>query len=127
MARLFEIQDTTARQREWGYKFVSDGQRAEALQAIREFFESHGAQSMAQMRNGMDLEATLMRRGLPFDVNQDTRLSDDWIQICQRVSQSESGLARWEVVGGKADSVRQAKRKIADVAAQFGAGQEYQG
>ena len=68
-----------------------------------------------------------MRRGLPFDVHQETQLGEDWIQICQRVSQSESGLARWEVVGGKVDSVRQAKREIADLAAQFGSGQEYQG
>ena len=47
------------------------------------------------MKNGMDLEATLMRRGLPFDVDQNTVLTGDWLQICQRVSQSENGLARW--------------------------------
>jgi phosphomannomutase len=127
LARLFEIQDKTARHREWGYKFPSDGQRAEALQAVREFFEAQGAQSMTQMNNGMDLEATLMRRGLPFDVNQDTRLSEDWIQICQRVSQSENGLARWEVVGGIAEHVHQARQEIANLAAQSGAGREYQG
>lgn len=127
MTRLFEIQDTTAREREWGYKFESDEQRGDALDAVREFFESQGAESMTQMRNGMDLEATLMRRGLPFDVKQDTRLSDDWIQVCQRVSQSENGLARWEVVGGKKDLVRQAKQEIAVRVATFGAAQEYQG
>ena len=51
------------------------------------------------MKNGMDLEATLMRSGLPFDVNEHTRLAGDWLQVCQRISQSENGLARWEVVG----------------------------
>ena len=51
------------------------------------------------MKNGMDLEATLMRRGLPFDVNAQTHLATDWFQVSQRVSQSENGLARWEVVG----------------------------
>ena len=40
-----------------------------------------------------------MRSGLPFDVNEQTRLATDWLQVCQRVSQSENGLARWEVVG----------------------------
>ena len=127
LARLFEIQDTTAREREWGYKFRTDDQRGEALQAVRDLFESRGVESMTEMRNGMDLDATLMRRGLPFDVNQDTQLSDDWIQICQRVSQSENGLARWEVVGAKANLVRQAKREIAEHVSKFGAGQEYQG
>jgi phosphomannomutase len=127
IAKLFEIQQTTAREREWGYKFESETQRSEALAAVRELFQSRGADSMTQMKNGMDLEATLMRCGLPFDVNQDTQLSEDWLQICQRISQSENGLARWEVVGGKADLVKQAKRDIADCVAKFGAGQEYQG
>ena len=79
------------------------------------------------MKNGMDLEATLMRRGLPFDVNEQTRLADDWVQVCQRISQSENGLARWEVVGATPDLVRQAKREIAQCVVRFGAGEEYQG
>ncbi len=65
------------------------------------------------MKNGMDLEATLMRRGLPFDVNAQTHLATDWFQVGQRVSQSENGLARWEVVGASLDLVEQAKRAIA--------------
>jgi phosphomannomutase len=127
LAELFNIQSTTAREREWGYKFDTDQQRGHALDAVCSLFQSQGTSSMTQMKNGMDLEATLMRRGLPFDVNQDTRLSEDWIQVCQRISQSENGLARWEVVGAKAELVRQAKREIAECVAGFGAGQEYQG
>jgi len=79
------------------------------------------------MKNGMDLEATLIRRGLPLDVNQDTQLGEDWLQVCQRVSQSENGLARWEVVGAREDLVRQAKRDVAECVRRFGAGEEYQG
>ena len=62
--RLIAIQATTAREREWGYKFPSDQARAEALDAVREHFEGQGARSLDRMKNGMDLEATLMRRGL---------------------------------------------------------------
>ena len=65
------------------------------------------------MKNGMDLEATLLRRGLPFDVDEHTRLAGDWLQVCQRISQSEDGLARWEAVGATADLVGRAKREIA--------------
>jgi phosphomannomutase len=125
--RLVGLQATTAREREWGYKFPTAGARAEALQAVREHFEGRGARALDRMKNGMDLEATLMRRGLPFDVGQDTRLGDDWLQVCQRVSQSEDGLARWEVVGATPDLVRQAKREVADCVRRFGAGEEYQG
>jgi phosphomannomutase len=79
------------------------------------------------MENGMELQATLMRIGLPFDVTAQTRLAGDWIQVCQRVSQSENGLAWWEVVGAAADMVGQAKREIEACVRRFGAGDEYQG
>jgi phosphomannomutase len=125
--RMLEIQGTTIRAREWGYKFPGDRQRAEALQAVREHFESLGARSMTRMKNGMELEATLMRRGLPFDIGPQTALADGWLQICQRISQSEDRLARWEVVGADESLVRQAKREIAACVARFGAGGEYQG
>ncbi len=82
---------------------------------------------MDRMKNGMDLEATLLRRGLPFDVHVNTQLAPDWLQVCQRVSQSEDGLARWEAVGATAELVRQAKREIAAIVPRFGAGVEYQG
>jgi hypothetical protein len=72
-------------------------------------------------------EATLMCHGLPFDVTAETRLPGDRIQVCQRVSQSENGLARWEVVGDAAGAVGQAKREIEACVRCFGADDEYQG
>jgi phosphomannomutase len=125
--RLIEVQATTAREREWGYKFPSDRARAEALDAVRAHFEEQGARSLDRMKNGMDLEATLMRRGLPFDVGERTELAGDWLQVCQRISQSEDGLARWEVVGASPALVSQAKREVAECVRRFGAGSEYQG
>lgn len=124
---LIELQRSTAREREWGYRFGSEGKRAAALEAVRIHFEAEGAQSLERMDNGMDLEATLMRRGLPFKVDTNTRPGTDWLQVCQRISQSEDGLARWEVVGAEAVSVREAKQAIAQCVERFGAGAEYQG
>ena len=125
--RLIGIQATTAQVREWGYKFPGDQARAEALDAVRAHFESLGARALDRMKNGMDLEATMLRRGLPFDVDERTSLAEDWLQVCQRVSQSENGLARWEVVGATLPLAEQAKREIAACVYPFGAGEEYQG
>jgi phosphomannomutase len=125
--RLLEIQATTARQREWGYKFPGDRARAEALDAVRELFQAEGAAALDRMKNGMDLEATLMRKGLPFDFNERTSLPAGWLQVCQRISQSENGLARWEVVGATPELVNRAKEDIARCVRKFGAGEEYQG
>lgn len=124
---LFDLQARTAREREWGYKFPDDSQRAAALAAVQEHFEGQGAQAMSRMPNGYDLEATMMRRGLPLTIGADARLEADWLQVCQRISQSENGLARWEVVAADADIARDAKEDIARIAQRFGAGEEYQG
>ena len=69
----------------------------------------------------------MMRKGLPFDVNADTKPADDWLQVCHRISQSENGLARWEVVAANAEIAAAAKRDIAAIVQGFGAGEEYQG
>ncbi|MGC8668614.1 MAG: phosphoglucomutase [Chthonomonadales bacterium] len=124
---LVQIQSRTSREREWGYKFPSDELRAAALDAVRAHFEALGAQAMTRMPNGYELEATLMRRGIPFDIDADTRLSPDWLQVCQRVSQSEEGLARWEVVAATREIASEAKKQIAAIVQQFQAGPEYQG
>jgi phosphomannomutase len=125
--RLFEIQAQTSREREWGYKFPSDAQRGEALAAVEAHFVDSGAQAMSRMPNGYDLEATMMRRGIPFDVGAETRMADDWLQVCHRISQSENGLARWEVVAADPEIAAEAKREIAQIVRRFGAGEEYQG
>ncbi len=125
--RMFELQATTAREREWGYKFPSDQARAEALQAVRERFEQLGFVTLDRMKSGMDLDATLMRRGVPLQIEGDVEFDRDWLQVCQRVSHSEDRLARWEVVGASAELVQQAKAEIERCVGAFGAGSEYRG
>ena len=88
---------------------------------------AQGAQAMSRMPNGYELEATMMRRGIPFDVGADTRTADDWLQVCHRISQSENGLARWEVVAADPKLAASAKREIAEIVHRYGAGDEYQG
>ena len=125
--RMFALQARTAREREWGYKFPGVEQLAAALAAVQAHFESKGAAALSRMPNGYDLEATMMRRGLPFSIEADTATAADWLQVCQRISQSEDGLARWEVVAAEADIAAEAKRDIAAIVQRFGAGEEYQG
>jgi len=124
---LFKLQAKTSREREWGYKFPSDDLRAEAMCEVESHFLAGGAQAMSRMQNGYDLEATMMRKGIPFDVNAQTKLSADWIQVCHRISQSENGLARWEVVAAAPQIASSAKIEIGRIVLKYGAGEEYQG
>lgn len=125
--RMLQLQRQTAREREWGYKFPSDDMRQQALDAVRTAFEQTGAISMTRMPNGCELEASLLRRNLPFEIGQESVISPDWLQVCQRVSQSETGLARWEVVAATTELASEARARIASIVAGYGAGEEYQG
>lgn len=124
---LFEIQAKTSREREWGHHFPSDGDRANALDAVQAYFECEGAEARNSTKNGMDLEATMMRRGLPFEITEDTHLASDWIQICQRISQSENGLARWEVVSAKPEISADARLRIQEIVKKFEGSEPYTG
>ncbi|MCA9429900.1 MAG: phosphoglucomutase, partial [Candidatus Omnitrophica bacterium] len=101
--------------------------RESALLAVEKEFTGDGASAMKKTSRGEDLEATLMRRGLPFNIDAATRLDPDWLQVCQRVSQSENGLARWEVAAARKELAREAKERIQHIVREFGAGEEYQG
>ena len=124
---LLEIQASTAREREWGHKFPTDQQRQAALNNVEAHFIQQGTAVMKEMPNGWDLEATLMRRGIPFAIATDSQMSQDWLQICQRISQSENGLARWEIVAATPKIATQAKKDILKIVQEHGASQEYQG
>ncbi len=124
---MAELQAQAYREREWGHKFPDDALRQAALQAVTEHFMSQGASALQTLPDGSDLEGTMLRVGLPFEITADTRLQDIWLQVSQRASQSEDGLARWEVVASLPDLAKQAKADILQIVAQYGAGPEYQG
>lgn len=126
-ADLLELQGTTFREREWGYHFPSDELRAQALAAVEAAFVRQGGRSMSRTADGMDMEATLIRDGLPFVIDASTPLSAEWTQVAQRVSQSEKGLARWEVTAGTAERRDAAVQLIEATVRQFGAGPRYVG
>mgnify|MGYP002633150620 CR=1 FL=1 len=124
---LLAIQASTARAREWGHKFPTDEARAGALSAVEAHFVAQGTAVMSEMPNGWDLEATILRRGIPFAIGSGVTLTGDWIQVCQRISQSENGLARWEIVAATPEIARRAKQDVLGIVAGFGASEEYQG
>ena len=125
--RLIGIQATTARVREWGYKFPDDQARAEALDAVRCAFREPGCP-----RPGPHEE---------WDGPGGHDVAPGPAVRCQRRDNSggrlvaglPAGVAKrewpgcWEVVGATRDLVEQAKREIAECVRQFGAGDEYQG
>lgn len=124
---LLDLQHSTFREREWGYHFPTDDLRAAALAAVEEAFVRHGWQAMRRTEDGADMDATLLRDGLPFIIDADTPLTEEWTQVAQRASQSEKGLARWEVTAGTAARRDAAVRLIEETVRRFQAGPRYVG
>jgi phosphomannomutase len=124
---LLELQDTTFRAREWGYHFPTDELRGQALDAVAAAFVGRGGQAMSRTADGMDMEATLLREGLPFVIDADTPLPEGWTQVAQRTSQSEKGLARWEVTASTQERKEDAERLIHETVQRYQAGPRYVG
>ncbi|MBQ8075207.1 MAG: hypothetical protein IJ237_04395 [Oscillospiraceae bacterium] len=98
--RLFELQKGIYRYREWPITF-SPGHEAEMEQIMAEvetLMRTCGATVIRDMDDGSDLDATLMRFCLPEHITAETEFPELWCQVAQRISRSEDGMCRWEVV-----------------------------
>ncbi len=88
--RMMLAQQSIHREREWGYRFETEEDRVFVLQAVANFFEREGASLIRAMETGESLGGTLIRKGFPQ--------MSGWLQVAQRRSESEEGVARWEVM-----------------------------
>lgn len=115
------------REREWGYRFPTENSRADALAAVEREFVKNGGWAISKSLHGMALDATLMRKGLPKDITGKTEIPNDWIQIAQRISQSEKGLARWEVSAGSEKLKAETTEMTKAIISQYTTGEPYIG
>ena len=126
-ANALAEQETTFREREWGYVFPDDEARQRALDLVETAFRRRGAGVMDQDEDGRPMDATLIRQGLPFLLRPQDAGASDWTQISQRVSQSENSLARWEVTAGAQARLDEARQIIEQAADDCGAGERSRG
>ena len=122
-----EQQRQSYREREWGYKFPDTDNREQALNQIETLLCDKGGKSVTEMADGTPMGATLIRIGLPIDIDSQSIIEEKWIQVAQRVSQSEVGLARWEVSAATQGLVEETVGLIETTVQQFGAGEKYIG
>jgi phosphomannomutase len=78
-------------------------------------FRARGLSVFTTMEDGSSLDATLMRKGLPEIIDAKTDLSVPWYQVAQRISRSEEGMMRWEVVASDETGCRQAVAAIREI------------
>lgn len=114
-----ELQRNVFRQREWGYRFSNPEQRQSALSEIEQAFLLLGACVIKETDDGQPLDATLIRQGIPLKLDRDSCIPTQWLQVSQRISESEDGLARWEVTAGTEELKQSAADTINTIACRF--------
>jgi len=86
------------REREWPCHFMDETLMERVLSDVEAEFARKGLSVIKTMEDGSSLDATLMRSGLPEIITADTDILKPWCQVAQRISRSEEGMTRWEVV-----------------------------
>ncbi len=114
--RLFEAamarQATIVREREWPCHFHDEKLMENVMTEVEAEFLRQGLRVVKTMEDGSSLDATLMRSGLPEVIDSRTSLSGSWYQVAQRISRSEEGMTRWDVVSNSEKSCREAVAAI---------------
>lgn len=110
--RAFALQKTLVREREWPCHFRDDAMMEKALAEVESEFVGKGLTVTRNMEDGGSLDATLMRSGLPATITAGTDISKPWCQIAQRITRSEEGIARWDVVSNSEREGREAAAAI---------------
>ncbi|MGE4584749.1 MAG: hypothetical protein AB7C91_08870 [Sphaerochaeta sp.] len=108
-------QQSIYRQREWPCHFFNDEHLQPVVDRVEELFKAQGLKVFKTMEDGNDLDAVLMRSGLPERIDANTNLSGDWLQVAERISRSEEGMARWEVASSSSERLAQAVKDIHSV------------
>ena len=111
-------QKVVIREREWPCHFSDETLMEQVMSEVEAEFSRRGLSVIRTMEDGGSLDATLMHSGLPEIITADTDISKPWCQVAQRISRSEEGMTRWEVVSNSRkdrDEAVAAIRRITDV------------
>lgn len=111
-AKALKRQSKVVREREWPCHFFDETLMGKVLAEVESEFSSRGLTVIKSMEDGSDLDATLMRSGLPEVLSPDTDLERPWFQVAQRITRSEEGITRWEVVSNSTKSCQEAVAAI---------------
>ena len=102
LEKLIELSSSFTRIREWTVRFESDEDRKHAIEALTDEFITKGFELTDTLENGEALGTSLlMKKG-----------NGNWTQVSLRASETEEGLARFEVLSSDAALADEARDAI---------------
>ena len=122
MQQLWKLQDQVFTTGEFNYEFADDTVRDQALAAAIAQFEADGATTQSATADGIDLEGTVVNRGVQLGAGS-VALADRWYSGYFRVATNEKGVVRSYLSTGDATFGRELERRTRDLLEQQFAGQ----
>lgn len=105
-------QGRIVREREWPCYFHDENLMERVMDEVEAEFAGRGLTVIKSMEDGSSLDATLMRSGLPEVLGPRIDLERPWYQVAQRITRSEEGITRWEVISNSEAHCRDAVAAI---------------
>lgn len=99
---LWGLQDQVYCSGELNYKLADDEVRDRAMMELVEWFKSDKAQLITQTADGIDLQGTVVRKGIVFDRAQ-INLSSNWYNGYLRIATNEKAVLRYYLSAGSTD------------------------
>jgi phosphomannomutase len=120
LEELWERQEEVYCTGEFNYQLADDELRDRALVELVEWFKTDRAQVITQTDEGIDLQGTVVRKGIGFDGSQ-IILSADWYSGYLRIATNEKAVLRCYLSAGRADSGSRLKKTIKKILISLGA------
>jgi hypothetical protein len=109
-----EMQDQVYVSGEFNYQFPDDKMRDQALAAVITIFESDRARLSTKSENGIDLEGTVVYKGVQIEKGKVT-LEKSWYAAYIRTATNEKGVVRSYISASDAIYGEEIKNKIVRV------------
>lgn len=122
MQDLWRLQDQVFTTGEFNYQFADDAIRDQALAAAIASFEADGATTQSATADGIDLEGTVVNRGVELRPGS-VALADNWYSGYFRVATNEKGVVRSYLSTGDATFGRELEHRTRQLLEQQFSGQ----
>jgi len=111
LEKLWNLQDQVYCTGELNYQLTNDEMRDRAMTELVEWFKSDKAQLISQTADGIDLQGTVVRKGMIFDRAQ-IALSSNWYTGYLRIATNEKAVLRCYLSAGRAEVGRRLKMTV---------------
>jgi hypothetical protein len=113
--KLWTLQQQVFTTGEFNYQFPDDTVRDQALETVVEHFQSQGASATTRTADGIDLQGTVLQRGVNADDRGGLTVEAGWFSGYLRVATNEKGVVRSYFSAGETRTGERVEEQARDI------------